>query len=292
MDNKNMTALVSAFVRCYHDKKSNIKIYRDKYVQYILNSEEYVAILNNMSDGIKFFNPKFNGTKEEAIKWIVNNQIGPSVLGRSAFNKKSLETAISIGCKQYLIYASGYDTSSIGKNIKCFEIDRVEMIENKIKRLEDNNIDISNIEFIKTDFTNNNWFDSVLNSSYSKSLTSFNSLLGISYYLTKEEFNNMIEQISNNICEGSSILFDYQTDKYSKETSINEKLASATKEEMKAKYSYDEIEKILSNNNMRIYEYLNNEDITNKYFYDYNTLNPNDKIIAPEGIAYILAVKK
>lgn len=287
-----MTALVSSFVRCYHDKKSNIKIYSDKYVQYILNSEEYIAILNNMSDGIKFFNPKFNGTKEEAIKCIVNNQIGPSVLGRSAFNKKSLKTAISIGCKQYLIYASGYDTSAIGKNIKCFEIDRAEMIEDKIKRLEDNNINMNNLEFIKADFTNNKWFDSVLNSSYNKLLISFNSLLGISYYLTKEEFKNMIEQISNNICEGSSILFDYQTDKYSEETYINEKLASATQEEMKSKYSYNEIEEILSNNNMKIYEYLNNEDITNEYFDDYNTLNPNDKIIAPEGISYILAVKK
>lgn len=292
MDNKKMTALVSAFVRCYHYKNSNIKIYSDKYSQSIIRKEEYDNILNNMSDGIKFFNPNFNGTKDEAIKWIINNQIGPSVLGRSAFNKKSLETAIRIGCKQYLVYASGYDTSSIGKNIKCFEIDRPEMIEDKIKRLGDNNIDTSNIEYIKTDFTSNKWIKSVLNSSYNKSLISFNSLLGISYYLTKEEFNNMINQISNNICEGSSILFDYQTDEYSKETSINEKLASATNEEMKSKYSYAEIGKILSNNNMKIYVYLNDKDITNEYFYDYNTLNPNDKIIAPKGVAYILAVKK
>ena len=70
------------------------------------------------------------------------------------------------------------------------------MIEDKIKRLD--NIDTNNIEFIKTNFTNSNWFDDVLNSSYNKNLISFNSLLGISYYLTKEEFHNMIKQISNN----------------------------------------------------------------------------------------------
>ena len=181
---------------------------------------------------------------------------------------------------------------TIGQKIKCFEIDKAEMIENKIKRLEDNNINISNIDFIKADFTNNKWFDNVLKSSYDKSLISFNSLLGISYYLTKKEFDNMIYEISNNICEGSSILFDYQTDEYSKETIINEKLASATNEKMKAKYTYSEMEKLLSNNNMQIYEYLNDKDITNNFFYDYNTLNPNNKIVAPKGVAYILVVKK
>ena len=291
MDNKSMTALVSAFVRCYHYKNSNIKIYSDNYSDVILKKEEYDSILKNMSDGIKFFNPCFNGTKDDAIKWIVNNQLGPSVLGRSAFNKKSLETAIEIGCQQYLIYASGYDTSSIGRKIQCFEIDKHEIIQDKINRLQYHNIDTSNITFIKCDFRNNDWVNNILNTSYNKSLISFNSLLGISYYLSKEKFNDMINQISNIICEGSSILFDYQTNEFSKETSINEKLASASNEEMKSKYSYDEIVKILSNNNMQIYEYLNADDITNEYFYDYNIVNPNEKIIAPTGVAYILAVK-
>ena len=84
-----------------------------------------------MSDGIKFFNRDFDGTEEDAIKWIVNNQIGPSVLGRSAFNKRSLETAMRFGCKQYLVYASGYDTSTLNYKIKCFEIDKSEMIDDR-----------------------------------------------------------------------------------------------------------------------------------------------------------------
>lgn len=31
MNEKNMTALVSAFVRCYHMNNSNIKIFNDKF---------------------------------------------------------------------------------------------------------------------------------------------------------------------------------------------------------------------------------------------------------------------
>lgn len=292
MKDKNMTALVSAFVRCYHNKHSNIKIYNDNYSTKIITEEEYNNILENMSKQIKFFNPNFRGNQQEAIDWIVNNQLAPSVLGRSAFCKHSLDVAIKIGCREYLVYALGYDTSALNQNIKCFEIDKPEMIEDKITRLKSNNINIDNIEFIKANFKKDKWINNILDSGYNQNLISFNSLLGISYYLTKEQFSNMIKEISNIICEGSSILFDYQTVEKSKETLINEKLAKAAGEEMKSKYTYQDIENILTANGLKIYEYLDDVDMTKEYFYDYNTLNPNNKLIAPKGVAYILAVKK
>ena len=74
-------------------------------------------------------------------------------------------------------------------------------------------------------------------------------------------------------------------------TKINEQLASGANECMKVKYSYQEIEKMLSLYGFKIYEYLNDSDITNEFFYNYNTLNPNNKIIAPKGVYYCLAVK-
>ncbi|MDD6879118.1 MAG: class I SAM-dependent methyltransferase [bacterium] len=292
MNEENMTALVSAFVRAYHMKNSNIKIFNDKFCEKILTISEYNNIFQNMSAGIEFFNPNFVGTKEQAMEWIVNNQLAPSVLGRSAFNKKSLETAIKIGCNQYLVYGSGYDTSTIERCIKCFEIDKSKIIKDKINRLKSNNISLSNIDFIECDFTDKKWISNLLNSRYDKSQISFNSMLGLSYYLSKEDFADMIKQISSIICEGSSLLFDYQTTEESRETLINESLALAANEEMKSKYSYSEIEKILSNNNLKIYEYLSDKDMTNQFFYDYNTLNLNKMIIAPKGVGYILAVKK
>lgn len=45
----------------------------------------------NMSQGISFFNPTFKGSEEEALKWIVDHQLSPSVLVRSAFVKKRLK---------------------------------------------------------------------------------------------------------------------------------------------------------------------------------------------------------
>ena len=166
------------------------------------------------------------------------------------------------------------------------------MIEDKIRRLDKNKLDYSKVNFIKCDFTDDNWVDNIIDSSYDKNQISFSSLLGISYYLTKNEFASMIKYISSIVCDGSSIIFDYPTNYESKEAKLNKKLASGANEEMKSKYSYKEIENILSENGLLIYEHLNNEEITNTYFYDYNILNPSNRIIAPKGICYCLAVKK
>ena len=292
MKEKNMTALICCFVREYHYNNSNIKIYSDKYANKILSKEEYDSISKSMIEGINFFNPNFKGTTEESLNWIVNNRLAPSVVCRSAFNRMSLETAIKIGCKQYIVYASGYDTSTLTCKIKSYEVDRSEMIEDKIRRIKEFNIDNSNIEYIKCDFTQNDWIRNIINSSYNPKLISFNNLSGISYYLTKKEFSNMINEIANIICNGSSILFDYQTNEESVTTLTNEKLASGADEKMKSKYNYEEIQKILSDNGFKIYEYLSDEEITKQYCYNYNTLNPNDRIVAPKGVAYVLAVKK
>ena len=41
-----------------------------------------------------------------------------------------------------------------------------------------------------------------------------------------------------------------------------------------------------------IYEHLTNEDINKNYFYNYNTLNPTTKLLAPIGVNYCLLVKE
>ena len=295
MEEKNMTALVSCFARSYHYKNYKYRIFNDSVAEKILSKEEYNSIASNMTNGINFFNPNFVGTKEEALRWIVDNQLSPSVLGRSAFCENSLLNAIRFGCKQYLIFASGYDTFAYRKKLNClkvFEIDRTEMIQDKIRRLENSKIDYSMVNFIKADFTDKNWSDAIINSSYNKNEISFSSLLGISYYLSKEDFAITIKHISNIVCDGSSIVFDYQTYEDSRETKTNEQLANEANEQMKSKYSYKDIEKILSKNGFLIYEHLNNVEMTNNYFDKYNTLKPNNKIIAPKGVCYCLAVKR
>lgn len=289
--NKNMTALVSAFARLYHTKNSNIKIYNDMYAEKIITEDEYYEISTNMKNGISFFNPNYKGT--DPLKLIVNNNLAPSVLARSIFNEYHLFNEINLGLKQYIILASGYDTSAfkVNNKLKIFELDKKEMIEDKLNRINNAKLDITNIAYIKTDF-NNDWINDLTINNYNLNEKTFCSMLGISYYLDKETFKNTIKQLSNIIPKGSTILFDYPNTLETKKEKLNQQLAKGANEEMKSVYSYKDIENIAEDSNMLIYEHLNHNDIDNTYFYDYNTLNPNDKIIAPIGISYAMLVKQ
>lgn len=237
-----------------------------------------------MTSGIKYFNPNYDG--DEPLKWIVNNNIGPSVLARAAFNEKHLFNDIKLGLEQYVIIASGYDTIGykVNKKIKVFELDKKEIIEDKIKRTK--NFDNENISYISCNF-NENWILDLLNSGYDKNKKTFCSLLGISYYLPKSTFSKTIKLLSDNMPKGSSIIFDYPNEY--KETKTEE-LAKLANEEMKSNYSYDEVLKIAELSNMQIYEHLESVQIDNTYFYDYNTLN-TIKLKAPKGVSYCLLVK-
>ena len=289
--NKNMTALVSAFARLYHIKNSNIKIYNDMYAEKIITEDEYYEISTNMKSGISFFNPNYKGT--DPLKLIVNNNLAPSVLARSIFNEYHLFNEINLGLKQYILLASGYDTSAfkVNNKLKIFELDKKEMIEDKLNRVNNAKLDTTNITYIKTDF-NNDWINDLTINNYNLNEKTFCSMLGISYYLDKETFKNTIKQLSNIIPKGSTILFDYPNTFETKKEKLNQQLAKGANEEMKSVYSYKDIEKIAEDSNMLIYEHLNHNDIDNTYFYDYNTLNPNDKIIAPIGISYVMLVKQ
>lgn len=287
----NMTALVSCFARYYHTVNSNIKIYNDTLAHIILTKAEMENISKNMMEGIKFFNPSYDGN--DPLKWVVNNILAPSVLARSAFNEKHLLNEIRLGLKQYIILGSGYDTSGykINDKVSVYELDKKEMIEDKIKRVKSASINTQNINYISCDF-NSNWIESLLESSFDKNKKTFCSLLGLSYYLDKNIFKQTISILSKNIPVGSVIVFDYPSNIETKKEIINQSLAKEAGEEMKSKYSYKDIENIAQSSNMLIYEHLNFQNINNTFFYDYNTLNPSNKILAPEGVEYCLLVKK
>ena len=294
MQEKNMTALVSCFARAYHYESNKYKIFSDNLAKELLTQEEYQNISKNMEEGISFFNKDFTGTKEEALRWIVNENLSPQVLGRSAFCESSLKRAISLGTHQYLLFASGYDTFAYRynkNNLTIFEIDTKTMIEDKIKRLQKANLDYHQVNYIKCDFTKDNLSELIMNSNYQKDKLSFSSLLGLTYYLTKEDFTNLINSISKLVLPGSTIVFDYPNKETCSKQALITKLANSLNENMLATYTYQDIEEILSNNDFLIYEHLNSKELTNNYFDTYNTLNPNNKIIAPTGVSYCLAVK-
>ena len=287
--NKNMTALVSLFARVYHTKNSNIKIYNDIYGINLLG-DDYTSIYNSMKDGIKYFNKDYNG--DNPVEYIVNNYLAPSVLARSIFNEDMLFNEIKLGCRQYLILASGYDTSGykVNNKLKVYELDKEEVIKDKMERVERSNINNKNIKYIDVNF-NKDWVYKLLDSGFDKNIKTHVSLLGISYYLDKDVFKDTIKKISDIIPSGSTIIFDYPNDNETDKEIINKNLAKEANCDMKSIYTKRDILDISNISNTNIYVYMDYKDINNTYFYNYNTININNKIMAPRGVSYVMLAK-
>lgn len=288
---QNMTALVSLFARAYHQKNKDIKIFDDLLPMKLITEKEYEMIGLNMSQGISFFNPTFKGSEEEALKWIVDHQLSPSVLVRSAFCKEAIEEMKEKGCQQYLDFASGYDSFAYyyQNQMHVFEIDKKEVIEDKRQRCKD--VDIENIQFLSIDLSQENWINTLLQSDYQEDQLSISSMLGLSYYLTKDEFKKMLKQLSKYLLKGSHLVFDYPSIQESKETKINEMLAKEADESMKAKYSFAELKEILNQCHLTIIQHENHQTVTEKYISNYNVYYKDDPIKAPEGVCYCVVEK-
>ncbi len=63
------------------------------------------------------------------------------------------------------------------------------------------------------DFTKEFIVQNLVEEGFIPNKKTFFSLLGVSYYLTKEENANLINKLFTNVPSGSSIVFDYADDK-------------------------------------------------------------------------------
>ena len=304
MKAKNMTALVSAFSRAYHTKNNPFPVFNDDIALKFIGGKEYLQISENMKNGINFFNPGFTGTDEEAVRWVVDNQLSPTPLGRAAFAERKLKQAVACGSEQYVIWAAGYDTFAYRQpdyaaNIRIFEADHPMTSGDKKERLLRSGIAIpDNLFFIAADFN----CDDIIpcfkaEAAFDFSAVSFHSILGLCYYLDKNVFQNMLFDISGISPEGSSIVFDYPDElalspKAGQRMQKQVMLAAGAGEEMKACYSPEDISELLGSAGFKIHELLTPADITKAYFSSFNSNNPGSMISAFDNVNYCFAVKE
>ncbi len=304
MESKSLTALVSAFSRAYHSEHNQIKIFDDQLARQLLTDEEYENIASNMSQAIAFFQPEFVGSQEQGLRKIVDHQLSPSPLGRAAFAEEALAVAAKMSARQYLIFAAGYDTFAYRQpkwatKLQIFEIDHPATAADKHRRVSTLQLDVpSNMHCISADFREPDWLSRVLACpAFDPSLLSFSSLLGISYYLTKDVFKHFLSVIASLLPSGSSIVFDYPdeqtfTSEAGERAQKQVMMAARAGEPMQASYSYLELEQMLEEVNLLIYQHLTPAEVTEQLFQSYNNSQPAHKITAFDNVNYCLAVKR
>lgn len=288
----NMTAKVSCFSRAYHYKNNAVHIFADTAAEQLLG-EDYGQIAESMTAGLPFFFPDFKGTKEEGLRLIMEKQLAPSVLGRSAYCEDALAGARKQGCTQYVLFACGYDTFSLRNQdawLQVFELDFPELLRDKAERIEKAKLRSSAVS-VPCNLAEPAWKEQLSAAGFDRGKESFGSLLGISYYLTKEEFERLLRNISELMAEGSLLCFDYPCTEESRETRTNQALAAAAGEQMQALYAEQEMQSLLERCGFAMAEHLHHQEMTDRYFSAYNAENPEHRMAAPVGVGYVLAVK-
>lgn len=189
----HLTAKVSCFARAYHRRTNAVPVFDDTAAEALLG-EDFPQIAQSMKDGAAFFLPGFTGTSEEALRRIVDGQLAPSVLARSAYCEEALAREIGRGCRQYVIFAAGYDSFAIrnaGSDISVFELDLPETAEDKRVRTERSALS-SCAKLIPCDLSGSTWTEALLSGGYCPGETAFCSMLGISYYLSKPDLRALL----------------------------------------------------------------------------------------------------
>ena len=298
----SVTSLVSAFGRAYHSEFDNPKIFDDYVAKEFISQKERNDIEMNMVQGIHFFNTdiakQFQDNPQEILKWITQVQLSPTPLARAAYCERVLLHEITLGTKQYVILGAGLDTFSfrhreLENKIEVFEVDHPSTQKFKKERIKEAELEVPNhLHFVSMDFTKGFSYEQLRNEGFENKKTFF-SLLGVSYYLTKEELSSLIECLFEMVPEGSSIVFDYPNENLFTEKGLSNRVANMVKmaavggEPMKSCFSYTEMEALLEKAGLLIYEHLSPEDINAFYFE-----GRNDYLKAFETVHYVHAVKR
>lgn len=304
MKNRSFTALVSAFARAYHAEHNQHPVFNDSLARTMLTDEEYQNIGFHMSQGIGFFLPDFRGSQEEALRAVVDYQLSPSALGRAAFAEQELQNAVMLGAGQYLILAAGYDTFAYrqpdwAEPLQIYEVDHPVTAEDKRQRVDAFLQAVpANLHYVPADLAAPGWESGLLAApEFDPARITFSSLLGISYYLTRTEFKQLLSVLAELLPAGSSFVFDYPdgntfTPLAGERTQKQVMLAAQAGEPMQASYTYDGLEQLLEECGLLIYRHLTPAEITGELFQTYNDSQPEHKLSAFDNVNYCLAVKR
>lgn len=199
-----------------------------------------------------------------------------------------------LGCRQYVLFASGYDTFSVrakDTSLSIYELDLPEVLADKQARIEKNGLE-SRAVYVPCDLADPAWKDRLTESGFRPGEKAFCSLLGISYYLEKEAFRSLLAALGSLLCDSSALCLDYPSPEGSRETRTNQALARGAGEQMKAQYTVREMETLLAECGFLVCEHLDHAEMTRQYFAEHNHACPEHPLEAPQGVCYLLAIRK
>jgi len=291
----SMTSLIASFGRAYHRDHDEPVIFDDYLAKELMSEAAYHEVKGYMTQGISFFAPEMAEvlkSDEERLKWVVQTQLAPTPLARAAYTEQVIANEEQLGLSQYVLLGAGMDTFAFrkGKNLQIFEVDHPATQLFKKDRIEKVGWELPpNLHMAAVDFTKDDLVKHLAEAGFDPQKKTVFSLLGVSYYLSKEAFQELLNDLKALMTEGSSIIFDYADqglfDSGVKRVQNMLTMAKQGGEPMQSAYELRELEKMLEAAGLLIYEHLNPEEIQEAFF-----KNRTDDLKAFEHMHYIHAV--
>lgn len=295
---ESITAKLCSFARAYHSNFGRQKIFDDYLAYDLMGKEEYEEIgqlIENDFDTSAFdTNRSFNST---SVYRKLNKYITPIPLSRIAFAEYELNRFASEVHKcQYVVCGAGMDTFAFrneNPNIKIFELDHPDTQRYKLDKIKKLEWHIpENVRYVPIDFAADDMSEVLKSAGFDKTIPTFFSILGVTYYLTLPVFEQTIEKISRISANGNRLVFDFPD-----ETTFDKKVAERVYhlaqitaklgEPMQHGFSVSEIRQALLRHEFLIDIHYTPKTIQ-KRFFDHRT----DGQTAFENIHLILAEKK
>jgi methyltransferase (TIGR00027 family) len=275
----SLTALLTAYVRAYHARNDQPRIFDDFLAYNLFTEEEFKNLGHNLAESLNFFNPERAAScpdQATALACVIQTMMSPT-LSRSRYTEDTLESAIKSGVQQYVILGSGMDTFAFRrpellKQIHVFEVDHPATQYYKLNRLKELGWELPpQLHYVPVDFTKDNLMTALKQSSYTQAL-SFFSWLGVSLYLTREVVFDTLRTIANLAPKGSTIVFDYidndafSPEKSTKRVQLVQEIVQRVGEPMKAGLNPSTLADDLKSLGWLLMENLNPSDLEKRYF--------------------------
>lgn len=286
---EHTTAKMSCFARAYHSRHSPCPVFDDTAAEALLGAD-FAQIAQTLSAGMDFFLPEFAGAPEAGLRRIVDGQLAPSVLARSALCERALAEA---GCRQYVLFAAGYDTFAIRNPdtaLAVFELDRPELLRDKRQRIARAGLRSCAVD-VPCDLAAPRWTDTLTARGYDPGARTFGSMLGLSYYLRKADFRALLTGAAGVMSAGSTLCLDYPTAGEGRSAAVNRALAEAAGERMLSRYTPQEMRALLTSCGFAVRAEWDAEAMTQRFFAAHNRAAQDLPMAAPAGVQYLLAVR-
>lgn len=216
-DKASTTALGVAYLRAYHCKRHEPKIFSDTCAWQLLTEEERrffsdILLAELQKSGPEDVTDDPVATLDRAAARYPTTAL---VVARSAISEQRLKEAIARGVDQYVIVGAGMDTFAfrepeLSERVRIFEIDHPATQSFKRQRATEARFELPpHLYFAPADFERDSVASALANTPFDARRPSFFAWHGVTMYLTQDAISASLASIRSVAAPGSEIVFDY-----------------------------------------------------------------------------------